>query len=112
MAYGLAVRFYGAMNKTTVVHFKKHPCDVYIGRPSKYGNPFSHKKGTQAKFLVSSREEAVAEFKKWITEGEGMHLLNDIHELKGKTLGCWCKPLACHGDVLAELADQADDLFM
>ena len=26
-------------------------------------------------------------------------------ELKGKTLGCWCKPLACHGDVLAEIAD-------
>jgi hypothetical protein len=26
-------------------------------------------------------------------------------ELKGKKLGCWCKPNACHGDVLAELAD-------
>jgi len=27
-------------------------------------------------------------------------------ELKGKTLGCWCKPYQCHGDVLAELADK------
>ena len=27
-------------------------------------------------------------------------------ELKGKTLGCWCKPDPCHGDVLAELADK------
>lgn len=27
-------------------------------------------------------------------------------ELRGKTLGCWCKPDACHGDVLAELANK------
>ena len=73
---------------TKVVHCKRENFDVYIGRPSKWGNPFSHKKGTQAKFLVSSREEAIAEFRKWITEGEGMHLLEDLHELKDKTLGC------------------------
>lgn len=97
---------------TKVVHWKKEECDVYIGRPTKWGNPFSHKKGTQAEFLVSSREEAIEAFRKWITEGEGMHLLDSIGELKGKTLGCWCKPLACHGDVLAELADQANDPFM
>lgn len=35
-----------------------------------------------------------------------MHLLNDLHELKGKTLGCFCSPLACHGDVLVELVNQ------
>lgn len=97
---------------TKVVHWKKEKCDVYIGRPTKWGNPFSHKKGTQAKFLVSSREEAIEAFRKWITEGDGMHLLSDIGELKGKTLGCWCKPLACHGDVLAELADRYNDPFM
>jgi hypothetical protein len=98
--------------KTKVVHCKKEPYDIYIGRPSRYGNPFSHKKGTQAEFLVSSREEAIAAFREWITNGDGMHLLDDIHELKNKTLGCWCKPLACHGDVLAELADEANDPFM
>jgi Domain of unknown function (DUF4326) len=32
-------------------------------------------------------------------------LLKQIHGLKDKTQGCWCKPLPCHGDILAELAD-------
>lgn len=89
--------------QTTVVHCKKEPFDVYIGRPSKWGNPFTHKPGTIAKYILPTREEAIAAYKKWITEGEGKQLLKDLHELKGKTLGCWCKPQSCHGDVLAEL---------
>lgn len=85
-----------------VVHCKKSNFDVYIGRPSKWGNPFTHKEGTTAKFKCSTREEAVAKYKEWIlTKPE---LLKDLHELKGKTLGCWCSPQACHGDVLLELS--------
>jgi hypothetical protein len=37
--------------------------------------------------------------------GAGKHLLNDLHELNGKVLRCYCKPLCCHGDILAELAN-------
>ena len=93
--------------KCRVVHFKKEPCDVYIGRPSKWGNPFSHlKKGTIAKYQVDTREESIEAYREWITNGEGKHLLNDLYQLKGKTLGCWCKPKSCHGDVLAELVEQ------
>lgn len=77
--------------------------DVYIGRPSKYGNPFSHKEKTTAKYKVSSRAEAVEKYREWILEGEGMYLLNNIEELRGKVLGCWCKPKKCHGDVLIEI---------
>jgi hypothetical protein len=88
-----------------VVHCKKHPYDVYIGRPSKWGNPFSHKSDTLAKFKVDTREEAVLAFREYILNGEGKHLLNDLHELKGKILGCWCSPLSCHGDILAELSE-------
>ena len=95
-----------------VVHFKKEPFDIYVGRPSKWGNPFTHKGGTQAEFVLGSREEAIAAYREWLTKGEGMHLLDDLHELKGKVLGCWCKPSACHGDVLAELAELADDPAM
>ena len=29
--------------------------------------------------------------------------MNDLHELEGKTLGCWCKPEKCHGDILIKL---------
>lgn len=90
---------------TTVVNKHKEPYDIYIGRGSKWGNPFSHKAGTRAKFIVSSREEAVAKFREWITNGEGRYLLRSIPELKDKKLGCFCKPLACHGDVLVELVD-------
>lgn len=90
-------------NIEKVVHNKKEKFDVYIGRPSKWGNPFTHKEGTRAEFILPTREEAIEAYRKWITEGKGNHLLNDLHELKGKTLGCWCKPQSCHGDVLVEL---------
>jgi len=87
-----------------VVHCKRQDYDVYIGRPSKWGNPFSHKEGTLARFRVASRQEAIQRHKEWIlTQTE---LLKDLHELKGMTLGCWCSPLPCHGDTLAEMADK------
>lgn len=94
--------------KTKVVHCKKEKYDVYIGRPSKWGNPFTHidDKKTLATFIVSSREEAVQKYREWLLEGDGRDLLKHIHELKGKTLGCWCHPKSCHGDILAEIANK------
>jgi hypothetical protein len=94
-------------NTPRVVHFKKEPCDVYIGRPSKWGNPFTHidDRRTAAKYIVSNRDEAVAKYEEYILKGEGQHLLADLHELRGKTLGCWCHPKSCHGDVLLKLAN-------
>lgn len=91
-----------------VVHFKREPYDIYVGRPSKWGNPFTHiaDKKTAAQFVVSSRDEAVSAYREWITEGDGKHLLEDLHELKGKVLGCWCAPKACHGDVLLKLIEE------
>lgn len=92
---------------TRVVHCKKEAYDVYIGRPSKWGNPFTHlNKSTRAEFLVGSRDEAIDAYEKWITEGDGQYLLKDLHELKGKVLGCWCKPQRCHGDVLVKLVEK------
>lgn len=87
-----------------VVHCKKEPFDVYIGRPSKWGNPFSHLNGTLATFKVATRDEAVEAYRNWVvTQPE---LMNSLPELKGKTLACWCKPQSCHGDVLLELANK------
>lgn len=92
-----------AMDKTQVVHVNKEPYDVYIGRPSPWGNPFSHRPGTLAQFQVKNRRTAIQSYREWIvTQPE---LMARLPELKGKTLGCWCKPLSCHGDILAELAD-------
>lgn len=83
--------------KTRVVHCKREKYDVYIGRPSKWGNPFTiGKDGT--------REQVIAKYRKWLKTQS--HLLASLSELRGKVLGCWCSPLACHGDVLAKLAKQ------
>lgn len=88
----------------SVVHCKKEPYDVYIGRPSVWGNPFSHLEGTLAKFKVSSREEAIQKYEVWIVTQP--YLTAGLINLKGKILGCWCKPKACHGDVLERLANE------
>lgn len=77
-----------------VVHCKRKAFDIYIGRPSKWGNPFSIGKD-------GSREEVIQKYRNWIVNQE--HLMNDLSELKGKVLGCWCSPAACHGDVLVSL---------
>lgn len=84
---------------TKVVHCKKESYDVYIGRPSKWGNPFTiGKDGT--------REEVVVKYKQWILQQP--KLLESLHELKDKTLACWCAPQLCHGNVLVELINSRD----
>lgn len=78
-----------------VVHCKREPYDVYIGRPSKWGNPFEiGRDGT--------REEVIALYRNYVLTTS---LFLDLPELKDKVLGCWCSPKPCHGDVLIELLE-------
>ena len=88
---------------TRVVHCNKEPYDIYIGRPSIWGNPYTHIKdrNTKAQFIVKSREEAIQKYREWIQDQP--ELMNQLESLRGKKLGCWCKPKSCHGDVLIEL---------
>jgi len=82
---------------TRVVHCKKEKYDIYIGRPSKWGNPFTiGKDGT--------REEVIKKYEIWIRTQP--NLLKDFHELKDKVLGCWCSPKSCHGDILARMINE------
>ena len=85
------------------------PFDIYIGRPSKWGNPFSHKDGTLAEFRVATRDEAVDAYAAWIKTQ--YVLLTALPELRGKRLGCWCAPARCHGDVLLALANESYEDF-
>lgn len=89
---------------TKVVHVNYEPYDVLIDRTTKWGNPYSHKEGTLAEFKVASRKEAIEKFREYLYNNE--ELLSSIEELRGKTLGCWCKnpknPKACHGDIYVE----------
>ena len=77
---------------------------MYIGRPSPWGNPFSHMPGTLAKFKVAHRAEAIDRFREWFTAQPDL-VERAKRELRGKVLGCWCKPASCHGDVIAEIID-------
>jgi hypothetical protein len=92
---------------TRVVNKRKERYDFYIGRGSPFGNPFSHLSGTKATYQVGSREEAIEAYRRWIVgEPEVMRLLPKI---RGLTLGCFCKPKSCHGDVLVELLNTYSD---
>ena len=82
-----------------VVHCKKSKYDVYCGRPSKWGNCFEIGKD-------GNRKQVIEKYRKWLAHNP--ELLKDIKELKGKVLGCWCAPLLCHCEVLAELANRSD----
>ena len=82
---------------TRVVHCRKARFAIYIGRPSKWGNPFViGRDGT--------REEVILKYRVWIAKQK--KLLESLPELEGKILGCWCKPKPCHGDVLIELLQE------
>ena len=102
-------------NKTIVVHCKKEPYDIYIGRggktTSKWANPYTHKDldKTQAKYQVATRQEAINGYVDYLNESG---LIKDLEELRGKALGCWCckspsdgseKTLVCHGQVIAKI---------
>lgn len=87
-----------------VVHCKKEPYDIYIGRGSIWGNPFSHLKNSTAPFKVNTRQESIEKYIEWLDNQP--ELLSKIKTLKGKVLGCFCDPLPCHGHVLAELANE------
>jgi hypothetical protein len=69
---------------------------VYIGRPSKWGNPFVIGRD-------GSRADVIAKHRGWILAQSA--LMNALDELRGRDLVCWCAPLACHGDVLIDLAN-------
>lgn len=88
-----------------VVHCQRSYYEVLIDRTTKWGNPFTHIKDrkTRAEFIVATREDSIKAYEIWIKNQP--HLMAALHELRGKILGCWCRPLACHGDVLLRLAN-------
>jgi hypothetical protein len=105
---------------TTVVNVRDAECDVYVGRPmpgrrSRYGNPFKTA-DLKARHNLNddqARKLAVALYRNWVLRSEhadAVWIRAHVHELRGKRLGCWCAPLPCHAEVLAELAESAASL--
>lgn len=86
-----------------VVHCRQEAFDVYVGRrmeglvwthASIWGNPF---------YWPGRRAQSIERYRQWIVEQPA--LVARLPELRGKVLGCWCKPGLCHGDVLVSLAN-------
>jgi hypothetical protein len=100
------------MNESgAVVHLRRAPYDVRIDRLSAWGNPFVLGRD-------GDRFEVIAKFLDWVTTSDATSaawIREHVHELHGKTLGCWCAPpggvtvedlpWVCHGQVLLSLAD-------
>lgn len=87
--------------------------NVYIGRKgivfidgerypkhdSMWANPF---KVTDN----DTRENVLDKYEKYIiAKIRKENLVDQLLKLKGKNLGCWCKPEACHGDILLKLIE-------
>ena len=98
------------MSATTVVNKRNEKYDVYIGRPSVFGNPMRIGEKIHQKPEPVTREEAVAWYKKYFynrleTDSE---FKQAVESLRGKILGCYCKPLACHGDVIVDYFERSE----
>jgi uncharacterized protein DUF4326 len=83
-------------------------CNVLNAR--KVGKRSSRRTSTSAArnpFVIvrdGSRADVIAKYRAWIVTQP--QLMNALDELRGRNLVCWCAPLACHGDVLIELANR------
>lgn len=99
------------MEPCKVVNLRVEPYDVYIGRPSIWGNPFSHIRRVKNTEWVSTIEEAITSYETYIR----IKLQNDLKlkkqllDLQGKVLGCFCKPGPCHGDILINLIKEFEE---
>lgn len=102
---------------TRVIHFRdwdrSDPNSTYIGRAvprkglkaSPWANPFPISEEV-------SRELSIGWYRDWVNgspEHSARWIREHVHELRDKTLVCWCSPAKCHGDILAALADAAKE---
>jgi len=76
---------------------------VYVGRPSKWGNPFRIG-------VDGTRDEVISKYRRWLEE----KLKEDptfLDPLKGKDLACWCPlDVPCHADVILEMLNKNSSL--
>jgi len=95
--------------QTKVVNIRCSDYDVYIGRAGRgedgyFGNPFRLR-------YNEPRGATIEKFKKYFYDRlkTDPEFRRRVEALKGLTLGCFCKPDACHGDVIAEYLDILTD---
>lgn len=77
--------------------FKPSENIVYIGRPSKWGNPYVIGRD-------GDRATVIAKYENYLLNSP--ELLGQLDELRGKDLVCWCAPKPCHGDILVKISNK------
>ena len=83
----------------------KHTSEYeYIGRGSYWGNPYSMYEDGEDREEVIRKYKYDFDFEKFPNKDK-----NEVYNLAGKRLGCFCKPDSCHGDVLADFLNSWDD---
>ena len=75
---------------------------VYVGRPTKWGNPFVLGKD-------GDRDTVIAKYEAWLKSKPAL-VEAARRELCGRDLVCWCAPLRCHADVLMAIANTSDSV--
>jgi hypothetical protein len=85
-------------------NIKSNPEYEYIGRGSYWGNPYSMFEAGEDRDEVIRKYDYDFTFDKFPNKEK-----EQVHQLAGKKLGCFCKPSTCHGDVLADYLNSWDD---
>ncbi len=83
-----------------VVNKRIEHYDLYIGRGSIWGNPYVIGRD-------GDRSQVIAKFEKYLRSDTS--LMDQLHLIDGKILGCFCKPYDCHGDVLVRVRTEQLD---
>lgn len=85
---------------TEVVNKRDRLYDVYIGRGSIWGNPFTVEK--------YGRDGCIDKYEHYIRDKlrNNPELWQELQKLEGKVLGCFCKPKRCHGDILVKILEE------
>jgi hypothetical protein len=88
----------------TIIRVDKNQIhDVFIGRPSRYSNPFI--KGEDG-----TRQDVIRQFEEYLRKHPERDKMLD--ELEGKRIACWCKTSErCHGDIYIQLAEERRKLL-
>jgi len=83
-----------------LINRHKGDFDIYIGRGTKWGNPYNIDKGKG-----HTRQIVVEMYREYLYNSidNGSLTIEDFLELSGKRIGCSCAPLVCHGDVIIEV---------
>lgn len=83
------------------VNVRQEQCDVYCGRGGPFGNPFViGRDGTRTEVIEKYRQYFYSD------RAQSLRALVSRTIRKGQRLGCFCKPLPCHCDVLVEYVNR------